>query len=138
MSVTIQTDTTQLNRLIRNLESIDKGFNKSSLRKIFVKAARPVVAAVKAKVPVDTGALKKSIGIIPWLGVRTGAVFIGVKKDKVKKKTTTWYGKFLEFGTKYIPKGKFTFFEPAVNQSIEQSKTIIYNELKSILSRHGR
>ena len=138
MSVTIQTDTTQLNRLIRNLESIDKGFNKSSLRKVFVKAARPVVAAIKAKVPVDTGLLKKSIGIIPWMGVRTGSVFIGVRKDKKEKKVTTWYGKFLEFGSKHIPKGKFAFLEPGINQSIEQAKTIIYNELKSILSRHGR
>lgn len=138
MSVTIQTDTTQLNRLIRNLESIDKGFNKSSMRKIFVKAARPVVASIKSKVPVDTGLLKKSIGIIPWMGVRTGSVFIGVRKDKKEKKVTTWYGKFLEFGSKHIPKGKFTFLEPGVNQSIEQAKTVIYNELKSILSRHGR
>lgn len=142
MNIEVKIDQGEFRRLQRNFQAIkNKELGKPNLRKIFVASARPMVAAIKSKMhfgPESTGALKKSIGIIPFLGVRTGSVFIGVKRDRTTKKTTTFYGKFLEFGTKFIQRGKFTFFEPGVRASVQQVADSIISRLKQAISKYGR
>ena len=136
MSVTI--DQNEFQRLVANLKRLDTEFKPSTMRKIFIKAARPAIAAVKAKVPVDTGKLKKSIGVLPFLGVKTGSVYVGVKREKVKtKKPTTVYAKFLEFGTKKIPAGKFTFFEPGIKESLGRVQEVIFQQLKAAIAKYA-
>ncbi|HNS47022.1 MAG TPA: HK97 gp10 family phage protein [Bacteroidales bacterium] len=135
MSVTI--DQNEFRRLVSNLQRLDTEFKPSTMRKIFIKAARPVITSIKSKVPVLTGALKKSIGVLPFLGIKTGSVYVGVKRDRVKKKVTTFYGRFMEFGSKHIPAGKFTFFEPGVRAALGQSQEVIFRELKSAINKYA-
>lgn len=134
---TAQIDTRDLNILLGRLSKLKKEFSPKELRKVFLLAAPPVVAAIKNAAPVDKGNLKKSIGVIPYLGSRTGTLFIGVRKDRVAKKITAFYGSFLEFGTKYIPKGKFSFFEKSVNGSIDSAKNRLASEFTKIINKYA-
>lgn len=136
MSVTV--DQNEFRRLVANLQRLYKEFRPQTMRKIFIKAAAPVIASIKARAPYKSGALKKSIGVIPNYGVKTGDVYVGVKRDRVKRKVTAFYGKFLEFGTKFIPKGKFTFFEPGVRAALGQTQESIFRELKSAIGKYAR
>jgi HK97 gp10 family phage protein len=135
---TAQIDTRDLNILLGRLAKLKKEFSPKELRKVFLLAAPPVVAAIKNAAPEGkTKALKKSIGVIPYLGSRTGTLFIGVRKDRVAKKITAFYGSFLEFGTKYIPKGKFSFFEKSVNGSIDSAKNRLASEFTKIINKYA-
>lgn len=131
MRVVATIDQREITQLIRKFEKLRSNVDpKKELRKVFIKAAQPVVSALQKNAPYKDGYLRKSIGVIPYLGSRTGRVFIGVKKDRVIKKVTAFYALFLEFGTKYIRRGKFSFFEKSVSQSIDQVKAIILNSLR--------
>jgi len=140
MNLDVKIDQAEFNRLQRNFLRIkNEELGKPKLRKIFVKAVKQMISAIKSRTPVGlTGALKKSIGIIPFLGTKTGSVFVGVRRDRTTKKTTTWYGKLLEFGTKFIRKGKFTFFEPGVKASVQQVADAIIAELRRNIQKYGR
>jgi HK97 gp10 family phage protein len=140
MAATVHIDQREIDDLITKFSNIKDIVNpKRELRKTFIKAAKPIVSAIQAKAPLgETGELKKSIGVIPYLGSKSGKVFIGVKKNRVKKKLTAFYAMFLEFGTRYIKKGKHDFFfksaEPALNSSLD----IITNDLKTKIEKVGR
>lgn len=142
MNLEVKIDQAEFNRLQRAFLRIkNEELGKPKMRKIFVKAVKPMIASIKSRTPVgkiNGGALKKSIGIIPYLGTKSGSVFVGVRRDRTTKKTTTWYGRILEFGSKFIPKGKFTFFEPGVKSSVQQVADAIINELKRNIQKYGR
>lgn len=139
MNLEVKIDQAEFNRLQRNFLRIkNEELGRPKMRKIFVKAVKPMINAIKSRTPVGTGALKKSIGIIPYLGTRSGSVFVGVRRDRTTKKTTTWYGRLLEFGSKYIKRGKFTFFEPGVRSSVQQVADAIIAELKRNIQKYAR
>lgn len=138
MRIEATIDQAEFGRLLSNFNKIKTDLKKPNLRKIFVKAAKPIADAIKAKAPKgETGKLKQSIGIIPFLGVRSGSVFVGVRREKASKKVTTWYGKILEYGSKYIPKGKFTFFEPGVRSGLNRAEAIILSELRKMIAKYA-
>ena len=115
MTPTVTVDQNEINKLLKKFGRLrDELDARKELRKSFLKAAKPVVESIKAATPVrpGSGKLKGSIGVIPYLGSTNGRVYVGVKKEKVEKKKTytTFYGAFLEFGTKYIKKAKHAFF----------------------------
>lgn len=140
MSATVHIDQREIDDLITKFSNLRDIVNpKRELRKTFIKASKPIVTAIQASAPLgETGELKKSIGVIPYLGSKSGKVFIGVKKNRVKKKITAFYGMFLEFGTRYIKKGKHDFFFKAAEPALNSSLTIITNDLKTKIEKLGR
>lgn len=139
MNIEVQIDQAEYQRLVRKFNAIkNEALGKPRLRRLFVKAAQPMVRAIKARVPVHTGALKKSIGVIPNMGVKSGSVFVGIKRERTTKKVTTWYGKILEFGSRYFkPKTKHKFFEPAVRESAQAVANSIIQQLKDNIQKYG-
>lgn len=140
MSASVHIDQREIDNLITKFTNIKDIVNpKKELRKTFIKASKPIVSAIQASAPLgETGELKKSIGVIPYLGSRSGKVFIGVKKNRVKKKITAFYAMFLEFGTRYIKKGKHDFFFKAAEPSLNSSLDIITNDLKNKIEKVAR
>lgn len=139
MNLEVKIDQAEFSRLANNLRKLKGEFKPSTMRKIFIKAARPVVAEIKSRAPQGkTGKLKRAIGVLPFLGVRTGSVFIGLKRERGTKKVAAWYGKLLEFGTKFIPKGKFTFFWPGVQAGINAAYSRVISELKTAIGKYAR
>ena len=68
-----------------------------------------IVVVAKALAPKRTGALRASIEAVP--------VGDPLTVDLIAERP---YAKFLEFGTRYIPEGKFTFLRPAIQDGIEK------------------
>ena len=68
-----------------------------------------IVVVAKALAPKRTGALRASIEAVP--------VGDPLTVDLIAERP---YAKFLEFGTRYIPEGKFTFLRPAIQEGIEK------------------
>ena len=140
MTPTVTVDQNEINKLLKKFGRLrDELDARKELRKSFLKAAKPVVESIKAATPVKTGKLKQSIGVIPYLGSTNGRVYVGVKKEKVEKKKTytTFYGAFLEFGTKYIKKAKHAFFFKAGESAIPASLRILQKSLEQRINRLG-
>ena len=68
-----------------------------------------IVVVAKSLAPERTGALRNSIDAIP-----------GNEPMSIKLTADRPYAKFLEYGTRYIPEGKFTFMRPAIQEGIEK------------------
>lgn len=140
MTPTVTVDQNEINKLLKKFGRLrDEMDAKRQLRKSFLRAAKPVVESIKSATPVKTGKLKSTIGIIPYLGSTNGRVYVGVKKERVEKKKTytTFYGAFLEFGTKYISKAKHAFFFKAGEAAIPASLRILKTSLEQRINRLG-
>lgn len=141
MTPTVTVDQNEINKLLKKFGRLrDEMDAKRQLRKSFLRAAKPVVESIKAATPEGvTKKLKNSIGIIPYLGSTNGRVYVGVKKERVEKKKTytTFYGAFLEFGTKYISKAKHAFFFKAGEAAIPASLRILKTSLEQRINRLG-
>ena len=137
MSVTITVNQGEVTQLITRLNKLKDVLNpKKEIRKIFIQAARPIVNEIKQNAPVGaTGALKNSVGVIPYLGSSSGRVFVGIRKDKVRRTITAFYATFLEFGTRHIRKGKFAFFERSASKSLDQAQAIIATRLRLLINK---
>lgn len=68
-----------------------------------------IVVVAKSLAPKKTGALRASIDAIPG----ENPLLIELVADRP-------YARFLEFGTNYIPEGKFSFMRPAIQEGIDR------------------
>jgi HK97 gp10 family phage protein len=136
MSISVTVNESEYRKMQSNFRRLRSQFSPQEIRKALIKGAPPTVATIQASAPYRTGALRKAIGVIAYLGSRTGSLFIGVRKDRGAKKIVAFYGSFLEFGTRYIPKGKFSFFEKAARQGMEISKSILLTEFTRLINKY--
>ena len=80
-----------------------------------------IVVVAKALAPKKTGALEQSISVKP--GDTPTSVLLVADKS---------YAGYLEYGTRYIPEGKFSFLRPATAMGLDQ----VTNDLKEALQEH--
>lgn len=101
--------------LIQNLPALRRDFaqltermQRGVLRDAMRSAARPVVASAKAKVPVRTGALKRSISHRVSVKRSSAEATIGFDRK-------IFYGRFIELGTSKM--SAKPFLRPALDES---------------------
>jgi len=83
-----------------------------------------IVVVAKSLAPVKTGALRESIDTLPGDTPLT-AILVATKH----------YAPFLEFGTRYIPEGKFSFLRPAIAMQTEKVVEDVGNALREQLGQ---
>jgi HK97 gp10 family phage protein len=83
----------------------------SLIQQALLESARVnIVAVAKALAPVKTGALRGSIDAVPSDESPSSISLVAERP----------YAAFLEFGTRYIPEGKYSFMRPAVQEGFAQ------------------
>jgi HK97 gp10 family phage protein len=132
-------DAGSLKSVIKSLESLPIELQKSAERAVLRSGAAPIQKAVKARVPVDTGLLKKSIGtkvslgraatygraqVGPRSGFHSTKKVTGRKRDRASKGKRRAakekkmiqpeeYAFYLEHGTPHMPAKPF--IRPAID-----------------------
>ena len=95
---------TGITETIMALCNAEKSVSKKAINKAVVKASAVVRKAVRELVPTDTGALRRSIGVIyRRFGGRSGPRYavVGIRtrfQDKKSGKIPNFYGGAVEFG----------------------------------------
>lgn len=89
--------------LDRKLKALPTKVANGIKRKAARRAAKPVLEAARANMPVRTGALKKSLRIRSYKSRKKGIVGVRVVTSSKWFKGKTFYAAFLEFGTRYQP-----------------------------------
>ena len=99
-----------LKELAKNSEKLSKSFSRTTLRTALRNAARPVREKARAKVPRDSGDLRRSIAINAKVD-RNGEGFadVGYRRDQA------FYGGFVELGTSQ--QQARPFLRPALEES---------------------
>jgi HK97 gp10 family phage protein len=127
--------------------AIPQNIRDEVARELEVQAAK-VVADMKLLVPVDTGALRDSIGWT-WGNAPTGSVSIGTvngrqfarmaitiyagTRDKSLGERDAFYARFQEFGTKDMPANPF--FYPAWRANKTRVKASLTRAVKRAVKR---
>jgi len=116
-------------QLLEALKTLDDKLAKKVYREAMRAAAKPILETAKANAPVVTGALRKSLKIRAIKRTRKGRVGVVISTDKGFFKGETFYGSFIEFGTKNMP--AHPFIRPAFDSHKVSSIKIIGNEIWS-------
>lgn len=125
-----------LRELQAAMRALPKRLDRRILNAALMAGARPMVKAAKAKVPVDTAALKSGIRATPVRPKQhTATVHVGIgrarqsKAERAKgaKKYTPWYGFLVEFGTSKMSARPFLrpAFETTKQAAVEIIKAAI-------------
>lgn len=130
-----------LDELESRLERIGKKVGSKFLRQALSKAATPVVRAAKQKAPVDSGALRQSIGksTQKGRGKNVASVAIGPKKGNARALALAnskrskpirgiFYAHIVELG--YGRQPPQPFLRPALDETANTSVEIFGNDLK--------
>ena len=130
---------------IEELKKIFKQLDREVKKQIYEKAvqegAEMVVQTAKAKVPVDTGALKESIKIIESKAGEKGSFSkvgsdIAIhKRDAVTRQAHGYYSFFTEYGTSRMPARPF--IRPALDENSQKIKDKFIEVLKSEVERYN-
>lgn len=107
-----------LKEMAKNLDSLGKNFARSTLRTALRNAAKPVVKRAKAKVPVATGDLKRSLAAVAKVdrdGV--GIARVGARRDGGFR---GYHVGLVELGTSQQPARPF--LRPALDDAESQGE----------------
>ncbi len=112
--------------LQRNLTALPKQVERKVVMGALRKAAKPLIAEARARVPVKTGRLRASIGVRA-ARIRGGlAVHIGAGARKVRGRQIR-HGHLIEFGTRHH--AAFPFLRPAFEDVREEMTRVLGREL---------
>lgn len=145
-----------LKELQAALSRLPRELDRKVLNAALMAGARPMVAAIKARAPVDTGTLARNIRarpVRPYPG-NTATVEIGVRRlnkrqvnllrEKARKagqstRVNAWYWRFLEFGTSKMTARPFLRpgFEAEKIGAIETIKTALARRIEREATRLG-
>ena len=122
-------------KLLKALKQFPTNIQKNVMTGAVRAGAKVVGDEVKQNVPIDSGNLKKSIGIVKRRTKNKSIIMFSVTPRKGGK-YDGWYGKFLEFGTSKM--NAVPFMRPAYenqsNQSIKATKEYLAKRIdKEIL-----
>jgi HK97 gp10 family phage protein len=84
--------------LLKMLATLEPKLSRKVLRKAIRKAAQPIRDAARAKAPVKTGKLRKSIRLRAAKRLMRGSVGIVVEAGGKDFTGDTFYGSFIEYG----------------------------------------
>ena len=125
-----------LRELQAAMHALPKKLDRRILNSALMAGARPMVRDAKAKVPVDTGALKSGIRAKPVKPTEhTATIHVGIGKARQSraekaagaKRYTPWYGRLVEFGTSKM--SARPFLRPAFERNKSSSVEIIKKQL---------
>ena len=155
-------DKQSLRNVMAALEKLPKEFQKSAEKAVLRAGGKPILKAAKAKVPVDTGNLKKSLGISVhankqgWISARVGPrkgfksakSLTGRKRERATKgKRSTWQERkmadaqeiswYVETGTPHSPAQPFIrpAIDSAANQVVEAMAAGLDKHLTRVAAR---
>jgi HK97 gp10 family phage protein len=123
---------TGIKEIDRALQELEKNVAKKVIRQAMRKAMKPVKQQVEANAPRVTGKLAGNVKI---KAIKKSRTKIGIRVQIGAKEFTgeTFYGAFLEYGTKDIPaKG---FMRQAFDSAKEEAKGIAIEEIKKGIER---
>lgn len=133
-----------LDRLRRKMLVTIPDAARKAVREALEKGAGEIVATMKAFAPVDSGALRDSIGWT-WGDAPKGAMTLGTVRASKQGDLritiyagggATFYARFLEFGTQSMP--AHPFFYPAYRMNKKRVKGRITRTLKKALKAAGK
>jgi HK97 gp10 family phage protein len=138
---------TGLDELEDQLLALSKKVATKSLRSALVRAARPVVKAAKAKVPVKTGALRQSIGTASRRGrgrKNFATAIVGPKSrnkraialanaGRSKPVKGIFWGHIVELG--YGRQAPQPYLRPALDENADEAVQIFAKAIKQNLER---
>lgn len=138
MSVTLKTDLTGEQELLRKFDNLGKKAGKKVLRKATRAGAAPLVKASKRNAPKDKGDLKKDLVQKQKFYANTGTqvAIIGAKKRKDGKSRSTWILHLVEEGTTahvISPKNKKALAlgaQDAAPDGSEEAKIHVYRKVR--------
>ena len=144
-----------LDKLLRDLREFTPKLQRKGLTQALRKGMAPVRKSAKAKVPVDTGALKKAItvrtnsrlgrregGAAVQVGIRGGAKeYVNSSLNRRLKRVgqsyeqggNQFYFRFLEFGTSKM--AARPFLRPALAENVNTVTQITSEELRKAIDR---
>ncbi len=126
-------DNKEVRRAIARLRDIPQALRDKVLKKILRSSAKPLIASAKRKVPVDTGALKKSIGIVPKIR-KGGIIVIG----PINKKGGG-FGAMVELGIPSRPNYPAQpYMRPAAMETEDQVVQKIFEGVEDALKQFTR
>jgi HK97 gp10 family phage protein len=124
MSLEINVRIDGLDELITKLRDFTSQADSIIQETMLESAKVNIVTVAKTLAPFRTGALRASIDAFPS---GESPMAVNVVADRS-------YAKYLEFGTRYIPEGKYSFLRPAVQEGIEQLLQDVKNAIGEALS----
>lgn len=94
----VEVEVLGMEEVLRNLKMLPDKLQKNILAGAVRAGAKPIVAESRNLVPIDSGDLKKSIGITKVNTKNKTLVWYSVS-PRTNGKYDGWYGHFIEFGT---------------------------------------
>ncbi len=124
--------------LDRKLKAMPRKIANGIKRKAARKAAKPVLEAAKANVPVKSGAMKKSLRIRAYRSRKKDIFGVKVVSGKKWFQGDQFYSAFVEFGTRFAPP-KYPL-KRAAQATKSTAQKILIEELKKLIreSTKGR
>ncbi len=120
--------------LEKKLLSFEPKLARRIVRQTLRAAAKPILAAAKANVPVLTGALKESLKLrVMKKAKHRYGILVATAKGWFKG--DTYYGAFVEFGTSKM--AAKPFIRPAFDSEKENAERIIIDDLKQGIEQIG-
>jgi len=114
--------------LLKGLQELEPAIAKKILRTAMRQAATPILEEAKRRVPILTGQLRKSLKIRAIKRNNKGRIGVVISTEKGFFKGETFYGAFLEFGTKKMPAKPF--IRPAFEANKARAVRIVELALK--------
>lgn len=124
-------DQREFQAAIKALREISKEAGNSRVRKrIYRKAAKPILEKAKSLVPVKSGKLRDTLTIKTFR--KSQDVFVGLKGNK-RKEGFPFYAAMVEFGTRYAEPRPY--MRPALDATRAEAKQIIIDETRKQIDR---
>ena len=126
--------------LMAVLKGLPGRMGKKFTQDAWVKASKPIKAAMKKNIPHKTGMARKAVTTVRGKSYKSPTVFVGPRQgSRGSAQADAWYLKFLWKGTRYInPRTGMHGYEAAVNMALTEAKSIFSRELKNVLKRKIR
>ncbi|MHB8603514.1 MAG: HK97-gp10 family putative phage morphogenesis protein [Nitrosotalea sp.] len=121
----VSSDNNALNDLLGRFRAMMSEADQNLQEALLESVKSNIVVVAKSLAPVKTGALRESIDAEPGDDPFTVIIY-----------ASALYAPFLEFGTKYIAEGKYSFLRPAIamqiNKVIEDVTNALIQQLNEI------
>lgn len=116
--------------LLKTISQLSEDVAGDALLSVLEEVAEPIRATAARLAPLDTGTLRDSIVVKPIQNRRTGAVSVGVGTTG-----EGFYGRFHEYGTRYMPARPF--LRPAFDRHKDNAERRIGSLMWDLIAEQG-
>lgn len=131
-----------VSEIVMELEKLEKKIQKKLVRKAMREGAKVLLEEARARVPVRTGNLKKSLGINTRTKKGNVIMYVSPRRGKGVK-YDGFYGQYVELGHVLKRKGKVIghvpphpFLRPAFEAKGEEAVRVFSKTLKRLLDEY--